>query len=171
MVARFFLTVATPLQAERLPIKVYTTADGLAQNFVNRIVRDSRGFLWFCTEDGLSRYDGYTFTNYGPEQGLTLGSTICWRRAKANTGWPRAVAYAGSIPPKGPGTKDGRPAHSARSPVSGLPPSRRCSRSFIPVRTSGPDSSQRSCRIVQAPSGVGHSAVSSEWSEPAVTLG
>ena len=49
--------------AERLPVKIYTTADGLAQNVVNRIVRDSRGFLWFCTQDGLSRYDGYTFTN------------------------------------------------------------------------------------------------------------
>jgi ligand-binding sensor domain-containing protein/two-component sensor histidine kinase len=59
--------------AERLPIKSYTTADGLAQNSVNRIVRDSRGFLWFCTEDGLSRYDGYTFTNYGVEQGLQDG--------------------------------------------------------------------------------------------------
>ena len=57
-------------RGERLPIKTYTTADGLAQNVVNRIVRDSRGFLWFCTEDGLSRYDGYSFTNYGVEQGL-----------------------------------------------------------------------------------------------------
>src|SRR5215510_9813697 len=56
--------------AERLPIKTYTTADGLAQNAVNQIVLDSRGFLWFCTEDGLSRYDGYTFTNYGVEHGL-----------------------------------------------------------------------------------------------------
>src|SRR5262249_278836 len=56
--------------AERLPVKIYTTADGLAQNVVNRIVRDSRGFLWFCTNDGLSRYDGYTFTNYSVEQGL-----------------------------------------------------------------------------------------------------
>ena len=55
---------------ERLPIRTYTTADGLAQNVINRIVRDSRGFLWFCTDDGLSRYDGYTFTNYGVEQGL-----------------------------------------------------------------------------------------------------
>ncbi|MBI4469925.1 MAG: hypothetical protein HY650_11460 [Acidobacteria bacterium] len=56
--------------AERLPIKAYTTTDGLSQNVVNRIVRDARGFLWFCTEDGLSRYDGYAFTNYRKEQGL-----------------------------------------------------------------------------------------------------
>jgi signal transduction histidine kinase/ligand-binding sensor domain-containing protein len=56
--------------AERLPIRAYTTADGLAHNTVNRIVRDSRGFLWFATDDGLSRFDGYTFTNYSVEQGL-----------------------------------------------------------------------------------------------------
>jgi len=47
--------------AERLPIKTYTTADGLAHNVVNRVVRDSRGFLWFCTREGLSRFDGYSF--------------------------------------------------------------------------------------------------------------
>jgi ligand-binding sensor domain-containing protein len=57
-------------RAERLPIKAYTTADGLANNAVNRILRDSRGFLWFCTNEGLSRFDGYSFTNYGIEQGL-----------------------------------------------------------------------------------------------------
>jgi len=33
-------------------------------------VRDSRGFLWFCTQEGLSRFDGYSFTNYGVDQGL-----------------------------------------------------------------------------------------------------
>ena len=54
----------------RLPIKTYTTADGLAHNYVKRIVKDSRGFLWFCTVDGLSRFDGYTFTNFGVEEGL-----------------------------------------------------------------------------------------------------
>ena len=54
-------------KGERLPIKSYTTADGLANNAVNRILRDSRGFLWFCTNEGLSRFDGYSFTNYGIE--------------------------------------------------------------------------------------------------------
>jgi len=53
-----------------LPLKYYTTADGLAHNEINKIVRDSRGFLWFCTADGLSRFDGYTFTNFGTDQGL-----------------------------------------------------------------------------------------------------
>lgn len=58
-------------QAARLPLKAYTTADGLAHNTINKIVRDSRGFLWFCTAEGLSRFDGYTFTNYGRDEGLT----------------------------------------------------------------------------------------------------
>src|SRR5262245_66115174 len=64
------LLVSNPIRAERLPVKIYTTVDGLANNHINRIVRDSRGFLWFCTSDGLSRFDGYTFTNYGTAQGL-----------------------------------------------------------------------------------------------------
>ncbi len=58
------------IPAERLPIKTYTTTDGLASDVINRIVRDSRGFLWFCTSEGLSRFDGYKFTNYGVDQGL-----------------------------------------------------------------------------------------------------
>ncbi len=57
-------------RAERLSVKVYTTADGLVSNRISRIIRDSRGFLWFCTEEGLSKFDGYTFTNYTTEQGL-----------------------------------------------------------------------------------------------------
>ncbi len=60
----------TGARAERLPIKIYTAADGLAHNYVTRIVKDSRGFLWFCTAGGLSRFDGYTFTSFGPAQGL-----------------------------------------------------------------------------------------------------
>src|SRR2546427_5259260 len=57
-------------QAEQLSVRTYTTADGLPRDLLLRIVRDSHGFLWFCTADGLSRFNGYEFTNYGVEQGL-----------------------------------------------------------------------------------------------------
>src|SRR5215469_11520488 len=56
------LSIATG--AQRLPMRLYTTEDGLWSGFINTMMRDSRGFLWFCTRDGLSRFDGYRFTNY-----------------------------------------------------------------------------------------------------------
>ena len=56
--------------AEQLPVKTYTIADGLARDQVNRVRQDSHGFIWFSTSEGLSRFDGYGFTNYGTEQGL-----------------------------------------------------------------------------------------------------
>jgi ligand-binding sensor domain-containing protein len=56
--------------AAKLPLKIYTAADGLAHNSVKRIVLDSRGYLWFCTSEGLSRFDGYEFHNFGRRDGL-----------------------------------------------------------------------------------------------------
>jgi signal transduction histidine kinase/ligand-binding sensor domain-containing protein len=57
-------------RAERLPITAYGTADGLPGAWVTEVVRDSRGFIWFGTRDGLSRFDGVRFVNYGVEHGL-----------------------------------------------------------------------------------------------------
>lgn len=43
----------------------YLTADdGLAQNTIDYIYKDSRGFMWFATWNGLNRYDGYKFIRY-----------------------------------------------------------------------------------------------------------
>lgn len=67
------LTLAPAARAQRLPITLYSTSDGLAHNVVNRIVRDSRGFLWFCTRDGLSRFDGREFVTWGAPDGLPTG--------------------------------------------------------------------------------------------------
>src|SRR2546429_8180514 len=68
--AGFCLAGSQRAFGERLPLKPYTVVDGLPNNVINKIVRDSRGFLWFCTGEGLSRFDGYSFTNYGVDQGL-----------------------------------------------------------------------------------------------------
>src|SRR5947209_5183141 len=58
------------LSAEQLPVEPVTVAQGLASNTIHKIVRDSRGFLWFCTGAGLSRFDGHQFVNFGPSQGF-----------------------------------------------------------------------------------------------------
>lgn len=39
-----------------------TVKDGLSQSGVTCIFQDHQGFLWFGTQDGLNRYNGYTFT-------------------------------------------------------------------------------------------------------------
>jgi signal transduction histidine kinase/ligand-binding sensor domain-containing protein len=58
--------------AERLPLRSYGTADGLPSTAVIHILRDTRGFLWFSTRDGLARFDGSRFVTYGTEHGLPV---------------------------------------------------------------------------------------------------
>lgn len=64
----------TPVRAERLPIRTFSSADGLASGFVDNIYRDSRGFMWFCTRNGLSRFDGARFVNYQIDESGTAVS-------------------------------------------------------------------------------------------------
>lgn len=59
-----FFSVLNFFAAERLPLKIFTTADGLASSVIHHVARDSRGFLWFCARGGLSRYDGFEFVSY-----------------------------------------------------------------------------------------------------------
>lgn len=65
-----FLIFVSHAMAERLPVKTYTVADGLLRDNVTRVRQDSHGFLWFCTTEGISRFDGYGFTNFRTEDGL-----------------------------------------------------------------------------------------------------
>jgi signal transduction histidine kinase/ligand-binding sensor domain-containing protein len=67
------LAFRAPADAQRLPIANYSTADGLPHYVVNRIVGDRRGFLWFCTRDGLARFDGREFVTWGVDDGLPDG--------------------------------------------------------------------------------------------------
>lgn len=43
--------------------------DGLSQGVVNSIVQDNQSLMWFATEDGLNRFDGYSFKvfRYNPD--------------------------------------------------------------------------------------------------------
>ena len=104
----FLFVLPGVVQAERLPLKTYTTADGLPRDQIRKIVRDSRGFLWFCTPEGLSRFDGYKFINYGSADGLTNPSINDFIETRDGKYWaatnnglylfnPRPPADSGSV--------------------------------------------------------------------------
>ncbi|MBN2166998.1 MAG: hypothetical protein JW717_12025 [Marinilabiliaceae bacterium] len=44
-----------------------TSDNGLSQNTIDDIHKDSRGFVWFATRNGLNRYDGYSIKIYKAE--------------------------------------------------------------------------------------------------------
>ena len=62
--------LAVPLAAVHLPVLVFTYADGMGRDLARCVVEDSRGFVWLCTAEGLSRFDGYRFTNFSTSDGL-----------------------------------------------------------------------------------------------------
>lgn len=55
---------------QELKFNHFTTIDGLPNNEVRKIIKDSLGFLWFGTPKGLSRYDGYRFVTLDHGNGL-----------------------------------------------------------------------------------------------------
>jgi len=52
-------------------IRHYTSQDGLAHDVTYNLFQDGQGYIWICTDDGLSRFDGRVFKNYGPTNGFT----------------------------------------------------------------------------------------------------
>jgi ligand-binding sensor domain-containing protein/serine phosphatase RsbU (regulator of sigma subunit) len=57
-----FLFLLENLTAQNyISFKHLTVEDGLSQSAVTCIFQDSHGFMWFGTQDGLNRYDGYSF--------------------------------------------------------------------------------------------------------------
>ncbi len=73
------LTLATCLPVKSLAdnpfIRHYHLESGLASSTVFCALQDSRGFMWFGTDAGVSRFDGRTFSNFSIGDGLA-GLTI-----------------------------------------------------------------------------------------------
>ncbi len=53
--------MGSPSKSPVYHVEHLTIDDGLSQSSVNCTLQDSMGFLWFGTQDGLNRYDGYEF--------------------------------------------------------------------------------------------------------------
>ena len=67
-------------QADRLNYVHLLSEDGLSQNTVHSIIQDKEGFIWFATEDGLNKYDGYNFKVYknNPQQKNSIPDNFIW---------------------------------------------------------------------------------------------
>lgn len=81
----FFLTslalqAISYTQQSTISFQNYTTRNGLSANKINAVLQDKLGFLWFATDDGLNRFDGYEFKIYrnDPNDSVSITSNDIW---------------------------------------------------------------------------------------------
>ena len=80
------ILLAAAAPAAKLPVRTYTTAEGLPSNTINCVVPDSLGFLWLCTSEGLARFDGDQFKTYGVAEGLPNPYVSAFLETRAGRG-------------------------------------------------------------------------------------
>jgi serine phosphatase RsbU (regulator of sigma subunit)/ligand-binding sensor domain-containing protein len=78
-----------------------TVKEGLSQGSVNCILQDSKGFMWFGTQDGLNRFDGYEFRvfRHDPADSTTIGDNFIRSITEDSSGtlWIRTLGKPGTI--------------------------------------------------------------------------
>ncbi|MCZ2488145.1 two-component regulator propeller domain-containing protein [Aquirufa antheringensis] len=87
----FFLAMCAVLSLQAQKQTRYerlSTASGLSQSSVYKIIQDKQGFLWFATGDGLNRYDGHNFKIYrnDPSDPTTLSGSEIFTVAQDDEG-------------------------------------------------------------------------------------
>ena len=82
LILLFFLINSTVIYAQKESIKFerISLEQGLSQVTVNCMLQDKQGFMWFGTQDGLNKFDGYQFTVYrhDPENNASLSNNFIW---------------------------------------------------------------------------------------------
>lgn len=63
-----FFSIAQAAPSRNIRFEQIGVAQGLPQESITSILQDRQGFMWFGTQAGLARYDGYRMTIYKSEQ-------------------------------------------------------------------------------------------------------
>ncbi len=65
---------------QHLSLRHITAENGLSQNSINCIYQDGKGFMWFGTQDGLNRYDGYEMISFrhDPADSNSISHSWIW---------------------------------------------------------------------------------------------
>ena len=75
-----FLFYSGFLFAQNIVFKHLKTDDGLSNNKISDIIQDKTGFIWLATDDGLNRFDGYSFKVYRhkPKDNTSISNNSGW---------------------------------------------------------------------------------------------
>jgi ligand-binding sensor domain-containing protein len=79
VLCNFLISLTASFAQQQNPkFRRLTTDQGLSQSHIGAILKDHKGFMWFASEDGLNRYDGYKFTHYkhDPENNNTINDSF-----------------------------------------------------------------------------------------------
>ena len=72
--------------SQQLRFKQITNEEGLSTNYVSAIIQDDKGFMWFGTQDGLNKYDGYNITIFKndptTQNSLSSSEITCLKQIK-----------------------------------------------------------------------------------------
>jgi ligand-binding sensor domain-containing protein len=79
--------IYTLADAQQYNFKNYSTKNGLAGSIVNHAFQDSKGFIWFATTTGVSKFNGKIFTNYSTKDGLISNETTFITEDKNQNIW------------------------------------------------------------------------------------
>jgi len=90
-----FLIMNLCVCAQDLIYHRYSTQDGLAGNTVYAAFQDSKGYMWFSTGTGVSRYDGFSFKNHTVHHGLEENEVL--KLCEDNKGRVWVLAYGKEI--------------------------------------------------------------------------
>lgn len=68
--AALLLGVSLSVHSQKLSFENHTLKTGLPQNTINDIAQDEESYIWFATQVGAVRYDGYTYEVFNSSHGL-----------------------------------------------------------------------------------------------------
>lgn len=73
-------------------LKNYGTKEGLPSSQAYYSMQDSRGFIWIATDNGVSRFDGYSFKNFTQDDGLADDVVLGIYEDRHNRIWFRSLS-------------------------------------------------------------------------------
>lgn len=82
-----FLFLSPNARAQEPVYRHYTTLNGLASSETYDVLEDDHSFIWFATDYGLVRFDGFNFTIYDKQNGLPENAVFNLKKDHAGNIW------------------------------------------------------------------------------------